>query len=465
MKSVILLAVMSALPTLPAAAGVLTLYTYTGNPYTSCLGTYDCNGATPYISVTFQTTLSSSQLDNLNGLDITPDVSSFSIWDGAAVFINSADPHYTDSFDISTDATGNITAWSITAATQENPSVFAHTISGPPPSGDGSGICTPGPNGNLCPNGGFNAGDSGIWSAPTQTPEPPGLLLLAAALILLAVTAHRQNELKRGWAPVPDIQGAVPEPGSLPLIGGTLIAIVLWGNGRLRPLLKAAGLAAAAMVAPFISFAGTITTVPPGLTPGSPYRLVFVTALNYDSEDHYIADYNAGVNNEANGVSALAALNATWTVIGSSILGVNAIDNIGQDPGVPIYNLAGLLVANDATTGTGGLFSGQLINAIDIDENGNGVANSAVFTGSNAAGTGTLPGPGSQLGQYWVEYGNSGSTSQSWSTNGYAYYGDFFPLYGISTTLTTPTPEPSSLALLGLALLLLLRRHHCSCPN
>ena len=103
------------------------------------------------------------------------------------------------------------------------------------------------------------------------------------------------------------------------------------------------------------SYAGPIT-VPVGLAPGSQYRLVFVTAeTTYQALDPNIADYNAEVSLEANSVTALLDLGTTWRVIGSTS-SVNAITNIGSDPNVPIYNLDGLKVANDATTNSGGLF-------------------------------------------------------------------------------------------------------------
>jgi len=117
------------------------------------------------------------------------------------------------------------------------------------------------------------------------------------------------------------------------------------------------------------SIASSITVIPPGLAAGSQYRLVFVTADLYTATSANIATYNNEVNAEANSVGALAALGTTWLAIGSTAT-VNAIDNIGQDPGVPIYNLGGQLVADDGTQNTGGLFSGTLINLINYFDSG-----------------------------------------------------------------------------------------------
>ena len=64
---------------------------------------------------------------------------------------------------------------------------------------------------------------------------------------------------------------------------------------------------------------------------------------------------------------------------------MNAIDNIGQDAGVPIYNLDGQEVASDATTAAGGLFSGGLMNNIGYNENGTEY-NALVWTGTGPDG-------------------------------------------------------------------------------
>lgn len=54
-----------------ASARADTVYTYTGNPFTDCLGIYHCNGTTPFLSITFDTTLTGPALDNLNLADIS----------------------------------------------------------------------------------------------------------------------------------------------------------------------------------------------------------------------------------------------------------------------------------------------------------------------------------------------------------------------------------------------------------
>ena len=212
---------------------------------------------------------------------------------------------------------------------------------------------------------------------------------------------------------------------------------------------------------PSRSFAGTIVTVPTGLAPGSQYRLVFVTADTYTATSSSITDYNNDVNTEAKAVSALAALGTTWLDIGSTAT-VNAIDNIGIDSGVPIYDLDGNLAANDAGTEAGGMFNGSdnLLtpsDSIGYSEFGP-IYPTYVWTGSTSkgdtfAGAG-LGDPGGLviIGQAYPPFVCS---CQPWFTAGYgAVVGETLPLYGISGVLTVPesaTPEPSTTAMMILA--------------
>ena len=214
------------------------------------------------------------------------------------------------------------------------------------------------------------------------------------------------------------------------------------------------------------SYASPIT-VPVGLAPGSQYRLVFVTAeTTYQALDSNIADYNAEVSLEANSVTALLDLGTTWRVIGSTS-SVNAITNIGSDPNVPIYNLDGLKVANDATTNSGGLFgSFGLFAPIGYNENGATEAGTFVFTGSNADGTTTVNGYLGNTASTTI-FGGSGSVSGIWIDYSAAAPVNTHALYAISGELTvggsSSTPEPTTTAtmIMGVAFLYLAaRRRH-----
>lgn len=202
------------------------------------------------------------------------------------------------------------------------------------------------------------------------------------------------------------------------------------------------------------STAGTITVVPPGLAPGSQYRLVFLTGGFYSATSSDIADYNTEVNHEANGIAALAALGTTWKVIGSTAT-VNAIDNIGQDPGVPIYDLSGNKVAADDSSGTGGLFSGSLLGPIDVTAWGPPRVD-AVWTGTLPSGLFGAALGGASL----VTKGSSGASDISWIQSGEASPDHIFRLYSISGVLKVPdssdAPEPRTTLMVAVGGTLLL---------
>ena len=208
------------------------------------------------------------------------------------------------------------------------------------------------------------------------------------------------------------------------------------------------------------STAGTITVVPPGLAPGSPYRLVFVTDTFYSATSSNIADYNTEVNNEANGVAALAALGTTWKVIGSTAA-VDAIDNIGPDTGAPIFNLSGNKVAANATTGMDGLFSGGLLAPIYVSESGRTVSFS-VWTGAATDGgasvslsLGSTPrvmiGLSDRADSLWIAWGEElVHIGPLWEAQAEVTAS----LYAISDVLTVPdssgVPEPRTTLMMAL---------------
>ena len=103
------------------------------------------------------------------------------------------------------------------------------------------------------------------------------------------------------------------------------------------------------IVAPLASSAVPIT-VPTELNPGDQYRLAFVTSTTRDATDTDITLYNAFVSGVANGVTELAALGTTWKMIGSTS-SIDARDNTDSNPGVsvgvPLFNLADELLADD----------------------------------------------------------------------------------------------------------------------
>jgi hypothetical protein len=184
-----------------------------------------------------------------------------------------------------------------------------------------------------------------------------------------------------------------------------------------------------------------IFTVPPDLSPGQTYRLVFVTADTSDTYSQNISDYNAFVTTEANGVPALAALGATWTVIGSTEA-VSAIANINVAESGVIYNLAGQEVAPNSAA-LFAVVTTPLLNPIAYDQFGNVQTNEPIWTGTcvnnNAVGATC---EGDSFGDGASSVGTSSATSVDYLANG-SYYGasDGRPFYAISSTLTVP-PTP-----------------------
>lgn len=92
------------------AAQASTLYTYTGNSYTLCNGTY-CNGGPYSLSVIFETTLTGNALVSLPFQEITSTVISFAFTDGTGLTVNQNTVGGYDRFEISTDASGDIVTW------------------------------------------------------------------------------------------------------------------------------------------------------------------------------------------------------------------------------------------------------------------------------------------------------------------------------------------------------------------
>jgi len=204
---------------LPGSLRADTVYTYIGNPYTTCFGSYGSGAcASDYsLSVTIDTTLSGSVLDNL-AFGALGGVTSFSITDGVET-LTSADcaavMGSTCVVDVETNSAGAITGWAVYAivsgdllSTNGSYTGAAEAIAAEDETED---CISP-----SCPS--FNGGSNGMfvtegtWSedsaapapaqpAPTATPEPNTLLLLSAGLLGLIVVARRE-QIGEAWRTV-----------------------------------------------------------------------------------------------------------------------------------------------------------------------------------------------------------------------------------------------------------------------
>ena len=191
--------------------------------------------------------------------------------------------------------------------------------------------------------------------------------------------------------------------------------------------------------------------VPPDLSSGARYRLVFVTSSKRDALAQDIATYNTFVTNVAAGVPALNALGTTWKCIGSAGnrgtgVYINANENTltrTTDPSVPIYRLDGVRVAG----GNADLWDGSLANPISLTESGD-TLNSKVWTGSLKSGVRNGDWFIGDTGGGWVYYGvstgtGSGGGGSAWVDNLGESKGMAYAFYAISGSLTAPVPSNS----------------------
>jgi hypothetical protein len=203
-----------------------------------------------------------------------------------------------------------------------------------------------------------------------------------------------------------------------------------------------------------ISSAAQAAILLPSLTPGSQYRLVFVTSGTRDATSTNITDYNDFVNNAAQASTNLNTALTTagftpstiqWKAIGSTAA-VNARVNTATratDTSVPIYRLDGVQVA----TSYADLWDGSISVPISYNQLGSLVGGLRVWTGTLASGV-TSGNGANALGGRSVSYGTTSNVNGRWifaADDGQLKLNN---LYGISDYLRVPTattPEPSSL--------------------
>ena len=161
-----------------------TTYTYTGNDFEAVFG--GSYTTSDFVSGFF--TVASPLPDNLvfSNNNVTPTAYSFT--DGVQTF-SSVSPPTNITFDIGTDASGNITSWNVTLG------------SGPPGNNSVSTDNAASDVGQMDSFGAFGdvIGDPGTWassSGSTATPEPASLGVVGLLLVAAGAFRRRSQTVK-----------------------------------------------------------------------------------------------------------------------------------------------------------------------------------------------------------------------------------------------------------------------------
>jgi hypothetical protein len=205
-----------------------------------------------------------------------------------------------------------------------------------------------------------------------------------------------------------------------------------------------------AIILASLSFASTVDaavvalSTPSGLAAGTRFRFLIVTSSSRDATSTDVADYNSFVDTNAGGATYNGSV-VSWKAIASTST-VDARDNVGgYGDNVAVYLVDGTKIANNMTTGSGGLWSGNLL-ASPYRTISSLIVYTATFTGSNADGTKS----GFVLGSDDPTAGSSPDTSGAWLSNNRWPKSNTLRLYGVSQELTV-IPAPGAIAVLGIA--------------
>ncbi len=183
--------------------------------------------------------------------------------------------------------------------------------------------------------------------------------------------------------------------------------------------------------------------VPPSVTPGSSYHLVFISQGTRDGTSSLIGDYNNFVQTEASLNPSLTGTNVGVSY--KAIASTTAVSALANAPiTAPVYNFNGDLIA----TGSADMWDGTLVNAILYTQFAS-VGFPDVWSGTDQFGAAVV---GSEMGSSSPRTGLANFASLRWIDD--TVSNDFIPasIYGLSEPLTA-APEPSTFALVALGVL------------
>ncbi len=182
-------------------------------------------------------------------------------------------------------------------------------------------------------------------------------------------------------------------------------------NKTMAKTLIAAALAATVLGE--TAMAGVI--LPTGLTAGTQYQIMFVTADTTSGTSGSESDYNNFVTAEAASLTALLPLGTTWSAVTSTYDGTNYTNagvNAPTDPAIPVFNTQDQQVSFPNPLG---LWVGPILTPVQYDsQSGSTVNRPGLDRFSNprcGTGAATL---GNALGQSNPTWGYSGSSSMAW---------------------------------------------------
>lgn len=192
-------------------------------------------------------------------------------------------------------------------------------------------------------------------------------------------------------------------------------------------------------VASFCPSSQAAPYVPPSLSPGDTYHLVFISDGLHDATSGVITTYNNFVQSQAalNPVLTGTNMGVTYKAIASTA----AIDaNVNALVSAPVFNFNGDKIADDYTD----MWNGNIDNPIAYNQFVATVFPPDIWTGSQVSGIGTI---GGQLGTANPTTGRSDLADGRWIDEIVSNSTFTSRFYGLSQELTVPVPEPSSFVL------------------